>query len=498
MQELKAAELFDLIHGVFTPSEKGEDITTNKGLNNILKRFNEAAKKYDREDLQTKLTAIVNDWQSSDEYKNVLNCTTKEHQKVVAKKMNTLIQETIPKIISEFIDDPKSDLFGDLIKKCAQAQQQEMLNGYLVLNGEHPSRERVVDQNINNIITPIEDYNKKYRNTNFFNVTTESTEKNQHKDFIDGVHAKTTYLNFSDWNKQLDSCCETGIIHPILDWFDPQLKKTQEAVKAVKQSLNTYANALIANAVSLENDQPVLETALHDIAAVEKNCRYNQELSSVLNGIIIQLKKHTSYRQRAHLIIPNPSEVISGEIIEERIKSFPTKALMSHEQLFKIECDKLGHSWEKETRPEIKNIYALINIFSERCSMFTDPNDRFESEKIVLNLIEAFEPIANASAGLINENELAVLKEDFARVAHTQDPWMSEHRTHYGWYADIVTAVLTLGLSSLVHWAYKSCVPATKFRDGWFNLQTTREQYRDAMVEAVQAIEATQPQSFEM
>lgn len=481
MQEASTVKLFQEIDLLFPNLDEKKEIETTDGLTSALKQHNLVAQKKTEEDLINNLTTVLNNWERSDEYNQVLDQTTVDHQKLVNQGMYK-IKTNLPETIKAFIKAPNTDLFGDLIKKCAQAQKQELFNGYPNLNGQQPSQQEVVNRNIENIIEQSQAHN----GGPVFNVSTESTQKNQHPDFITGVHRKTVKLNFDDWMRKLDNCCEPGIIHPLTNLLNPELRKTQTQVKSVKEKLKTYANILIHSGVKKTNDSSTLQTVINDIKSVQRDCRYNRELFSLLNVIILELQHH-QYCRNQPLVIKNEAQVVSEQIINEKTNTIIRERLLTHERLYSGEIAKLAQALKDEQRTDIHNVYARIQHFAGHADVFNrNSADRFYYEKTVLGLLDAFKPIAEADSNITQE-ELDALKENFEQVAHTQNPWMNKHRTHYGWYADVVAAVLTLGLSSFTHWAYKSCVPSTKYSGsfGWFHQATTREQNRDAIVNTV-------------
>lgn len=422
------------------------------------------------------LSDVIKYWCKSPQYKQMLDATNDAHKQKVGKGIDK-IQESLSTLVAEFVTgqgakkktDPfKLDLFAELIKKIAQAQAQELTGGYGQINGKMPTRDDVVEKNTQVTLEQAEQKSGKP----FFILTTEGTKKNQHENFKKGVSEGTVALTFSQWDAQLGAyLAEKEKSNYFSDRMYPLAKISREfAVNNVKHDLKLYAETLITEACSqtgaAESDEySKLNKTFKNIGIIQKSPCADVELSSLLNHITMELRRHLVQRQQ-----PFSYDLYTMSYDENQ--KFREK-LLSLDDLIKHKNEMRLTLMSREADLEISEILNRISAFANHIDTFPESEEKTACEKLAIDMTDAVEGYVNSHR---SDDDIKSLQTQIQHLVHSQDAWMTTRRSYYGLVADIITAVMTLGVFHLAHFAYQKCSSdhAGNHHLGFFHKPTTR------------------------
>jgi hypothetical protein len=414
------------------------------------------------------LSDVIKYWCKSPQYKQMLDATNDAHKQKVGKGIDK-IQESLSTLVAEFVNGNKKnapfqlDLFAELIKKIAQAQAQELTGGYGQINGKMPTRDDVVEKNTQ---VTLEQAKQKLGKP-FFILTTEGTKKNQHENFKKGVHEGTVALTFSQWHAQLDAyLVEKAKSNYFSDRMYPPTKKNREDdVADVKAFLSSYAQTLINEAFSSQDDMMFLNHVLKNILEIKHLHSNDVELSSLLNHITIELRRHLVQRQQ-------PFSYNLDTMRDDESSKFREK-LLSLDDLIKNKNDIRQHYIDNGSDPQAKEIFNRISAFANHIDTFPESEEKTACKKLAIHMTDAVEGYVNSYR---SGDDIKSLQTQIQHLVHSQDAWMTTRRSYYGLVADIITAVMTLGVFHLAHFAYQKCSSehAGNHHLGFFHKPTTR------------------------
>lgn len=440
IQEMKTSEADNITSDAYELLE----MKTSEDISGFVKKLDDHVKSLSLDERKNKFTMIISLWESS-----------AEHTKLLGTLKDTYIAENeIPGKMSDIVKKMKDkDSFSDIIKKIAQAQQQELLNGYEYINGKKPTPKQMIEINSQTAVSDAE----KSKQESFLTVITEGGPVQQHKDVIHKTKTGTINLNFSEWHKKLDRHRACIILDNDWSIFSTQ-KSRNQAIDDAKRALNSYAEALIQETCdenASKND--IFIDSLNSIKTIGERLSEDTALSRLFNQMIVDLGVHLAQRSSAF---------VSDKLSEEQV--LPLTVLVERQKIWR-------RSASNESQNLFSTIYQKIEDLSTYIDTFADGEEKTAGTKLVYDMTNK---LRQYGEGEHNRENFRMFCADFKALAHAEKTLTNHRRSYYGLVADIVASIFSLGLFPLYNWSQGNI--------GYFHKPTTREQRVKAIVDSLE------------
>lgn len=466
-------------------------------------------------DVTAAFQAALDNWNASADFKAVLGLLqdgdnlSKEHitQAKVLANMKTMRDgkiggDALMRFMKHFNDPdnpkvPPCNFFEKYVQFAGQAMMMEMTGGYAKINGlAYPGTKLVDDAHIKTTVAKvaISDADHVY-----YTCDAESGADADHPEkpkcgnktdyFMQTLDKSAHELILQAWVKKLDNYeAERAERYALKDaLFSSDQAMRSQLIVDLKQQLTDYVAIPLA-------DQCAKVIAGH--ALISSLSQATKRLSghtmvTCLNQIAFQVQKQLDIMTGTqHKQLIEQKDLTASFFVSEFsvIEAEKTRLSVLLTTLKANDATKAYADWAL-------NCYGKIATLAAHAGTLPD-DKKGPCERLCQDLsksMNAFVQVYEANANVIpNESFVKEFQTTFSVIAHSQDELMSEHRSWAGLIADIVTAVLTLGL---IH-ASKAliCKVFTGTADfGIFHHSTKRQQLLEATDECVSELKAPTP-----